>query len=112
MSIIEYVDKSEEGSSLVCMYANEIQDGAKYKYTHCEIHPCMMFGVMGTQVIFPEHNQLRDLFGCGQAKQAVSLYHSNFPYRIDKMGVLLNYGQIPLVKRVGFTNTFMKKSIL
>ena len=99
MAIIEYIDKSEEDSAYVCMYANEIQDGAKYKYTHCEIHPSMMFGVMGTQVILPEHNQLpRDLFGCGQAKQAVSLYHSNFQYRIDKMGVLLNYGQNPLVK--------------
>ena len=31
-------------------------------------------------------------------RQAVSLYHSNFQTRIDKMGVVLNYGQIPLVK--------------
>ena len=54
---------------------------------------------MGHQVILPEHNQLpRNLFACGQAKQAVSLYHSNFPYRIDKMGVVLNYGEIPLSK--------------
>ena len=81
------------------MYANELQKESKYEYTHCEIHPSMMFGVMGHQVILPEHNQLpRNLFGCGQAKQAASLYHSNFPYRIDKMGVLLNYGEKPLVK--------------
>ena len=99
MSIIEYIDKSEEDVAYVCMYANELKSGENTKYSHCEIHPSMMFGVMGNQVIFPEHNQLpRNLFGCGQAKQAVSLYHSNFPYRIDKMGVLLNYGQIPLVK--------------
>lgn len=98
-SIIEFLDKSEEDSALVCMYANEIQRTGKYEYTHCEIHPSMMFGVMGHQVIFPEHNQLpRNLFGCGQAKQAASLYHSNFPYRIDKMGVVLNYGEIPIVK--------------
>jgi len=31
-------------------------------------------------------------------RQAVSLYHSNYHTRIDKMGVVLNYGQIPLVK--------------
>ena len=31
-------------------------------------------------------------------RQAVSLYHSNFQTRIDKMGVVLNYGQMPLVK--------------
>lgn len=98
-SIIEYVDKSEEESLYVCMMPNYLQETGNYEYTHCEIHPATMFGVMGHQVIFPEHNQLpRNLFACGQAKQAVSLYHSNFPYRIDKMGVLLNYGEIPIVK--------------
>ena len=97
--IIEFLDKSEEDSALVCMYANEIKKQIKYEYSHCEIHPSMIFGVMGHQVILPEHNQLpRNLFACGQAKQAVSLYHSNFPYRIDKMGVILNYGEIPLSK--------------
>jgi len=98
-SIIDFLDKSEEETGLICMHANEIKLKQKYKYTHCEIHPCLMFGVMGSQVIFPEHNQLpRDLFSCGQSKQAVSLYNSNFPNRIDKMGVILNYGEIPLVK--------------
>ena len=54
---------------------------------------------MGNQIVFPENNQLpRDLFSCGQSRQGVSLYHSNYQYRIDKMGVVLNYGQIPLVK--------------
>jgi DNA-directed RNA polymerase beta subunit len=54
---------------------------------------------MGNQVVFPENNQLpRDLFACGQMRQAVSLYHSNFQTRIDKMGVVLNYGQTPLIK--------------
>ena len=97
--IVEFLDKSEEDSALVCMYANEIKKQIKYEYSHCEIHPSMIFGVMGHQVILPEHNQLpRNLFACGQAKQAVSLYHSNFPYRIDKMGVILNYGEIPLCK--------------
>ena len=54
---------------------------------------------MGNQIVFPENNQLpRDLFSCGQSKQAVSVYHSNFKNRIDKSGLILNYGQIPLVK--------------
>ena len=64
-----------------------------------EIHPSLILGVMGNQVVFPENNQLpRDLFACGQMRQAVSLYHSNYQTRIDKMGVVLNNGQIPLVK--------------
>ena len=97
--IIDFVDKSEEDKYLVCMHAHHIKDSISTKYTHCEIHPSLMFGVMGSQVIFPEHNQLpRDLFSCGQSKQAVSLYHSNFLHRIDKMGVVLNYGETPLVR--------------
>ena len=81
------------------MHAHHVMEGVQTKYTHCEIHPSLMFCVMGSQVIFPEHNQLpRDLFSCGQSKQAVSLYHSNFLNRIDKMGVVLNYGENPIVR--------------
>jgi DNA-directed RNA polymerase beta subunit len=54
---------------------------------------------MGNQIIYPENNPLpRNSFSCGQSKQAVSVYHSNFQSRIDKMGVILNSGQIPLLK--------------
>ena len=68
-------------------------------YTHIEIHPSILYGFMGNQIVFPENNPLpRNAFACGQAKQAVSLYSTNFFSRIDKMGVMLNYGQIPLVK--------------
>lgn len=98
-SILEYLDKSEEESTYICMYANEIKPKTKYDYTHCEIHPSLMFGVMGSLVLFPEHNQLpRDLFCCGQSKQAASLYHSNFPCRIDTLGLVLNYGETPIVR--------------
>jgi DNA-directed RNA polymerase II subunit RPB2 len=69
------------------------------RYTHIEIHPSFLLGVLGNQIVFPENNQLpRDVFACGQSRQALSLYHSNYQTRIDKMGVILNYGQIPLVK--------------
>ena len=98
-SILEYMDKSEEESAYICMYANELKPKTQYDYTHCEIHPSLMFGVMGSLVLFPEHNQLpRDLFCCGQSKQAASLYHSNFPCRIDTLGLVLNYGEVPIVR--------------
>ena len=97
--VLDLLDKNEEDSAYICHYAHELNEELKYEYTHCEIHPSMMFGVMGSQVIFPEHNQLpRNLFSCGQSKQAVSLYHSNFLNRIDKLGVVLNYGDIPIAK--------------
>ena len=95
-AIIEYIDTSEtEGLLISSRHEYDINKN----YTHIEIHPSCILGVMGNQVIFPENNPLpRDLFACGQMKQAVSLYHSNYQSRIDKMGVVLNNGQIPLVK--------------
>ena len=95
-AVIEYIDSSEEERALI---AFDVEQLNKKQYTHIEIHPSLIFGVMGNQVVFPENNQLpRDLFACGQMRQAVSLYHSNYQMRIDKMGVVLNNGQIPLVK--------------
>ena len=89
------------------------QDFSKTRYTNLEIHPSLIFGVMGNQVILPANNQLpRDLFACGQSRQAVSVYHSNYQNRIDKMGVVLNYGQIPLVKSMYTWNILIAKSIL
>ena len=93
--IIDYLDTAESETSLIATYSDQIT-----KFTsHCEIHPSLLLGVMGNQIVFPENNPLpRDLFSCGQSKQAVSLYNSNYHNRIDKMGVILNNGQIPLVK--------------
>ena len=69
------------------------------QYTHVEIHPSLLMGVMGNQICFPENNPVaRNVFGCGQAKQAASLYHSNYQVRIDKMAVVINNGEIPIVK--------------
>ena len=95
-AIIDFIDASEENTAYI---ATKNQDFSKTKHTNVEIHPSLLLGVMGNQIVFPENNQLpRDLFSCGQSKQAVSLYHSNYQNRIDKMGVVLNYGQVPLVK--------------
>jgi DNA-directed RNA polymerase beta subunit len=58
-----------------------------------------MFGVMGNSITYPEDNQLpRNVFSCGQSRQAVSVYQSKYQMRLDKMGVVLNYGQTPLIK--------------
>jgi DNA-directed RNA polymerase II subunit RPB2 len=93
--VVEYIDTMEENNCMIKLLSDI--NNSKYKY--CEIHPSLMFGVMGNQIVFPQHNQLpRDLFSCAQSKQAVSLYHSNFNSRVDKMAVVLNNGQVPIVK--------------
>jgi DNA-directed RNA polymerase II subunit RPB2 len=95
-SCIEYIDTSEKDTHLICFTSNDIP---KKNYSHMEIHPSLILGVMGNQIVFPENNPLpRDLFSCGQSKQAISLYHTNFNSRFDKTGLVLHYGQIPLIK--------------
>ena len=96
-AVVDYIDTAEEEGALI---ATRIDDLNKSKYyTHLEIDPSLILGVLGNMIIFPENNPItRDAFSCGQSKQAVSVYHSNYQMRMDKMGVVLNYGQIPLVK--------------
>jgi DNA-directed RNA polymerase II subunit RPB2 len=96
-ALVDYVDTAEEESSLIAVTPEDLKK-SNY-YTHMEIDPSLILGVMGNQIIYPENNPVtRNSFSCGQSKQAVSVYHSNFQMRIDKMGVILNYGQIPLIK--------------
>jgi len=96
-SIVDYVDTSEEESALIATNYDDLKK-SNY-YTHMEIDPSLILGVMGNMIIYPENNPpTRNAFSCGQSKQAVSVYHSNYQMRIDKMGVILNYGQIPLIK--------------
>ena len=113
-AIIEFLDQSETESALIGIHLPSSNDAKsskrgkhkqdqpqqhKIRYTHYEIHPSLMLGIMGNQICFVENNQFpRDAFGCGHAKQTASLYHSNFFSRIDKMSMVLNSGQVPLVK--------------
>ena len=96
LAILDYMDVSEEANAYISTDGKDID---KTLHTHIELHPSLMLGVMGNQIIFPANNQLpRDLFSCSQSKQGVSLYHSNYQVRIDQTGIVLNYGQIPLIK--------------
>jgi len=99
-AIVDYLDTAEEERSYIAMKESDIRTNTYGKYyTHLEIEPSLLFGVMGNQVIFPQNNQFpRNVFSCGQSKQAVSVYHTNYQMRMDKMGVVLNYGQTPLIK--------------
>ena len=50
-SIIEYIDAEEQNTSMICMKPNLFQDN--YTYTHCEIHPSTIFGVLASCIPFP-----------------------------------------------------------
>jgi hypothetical protein len=97
-AIIDYIDCSESENALIAMNDNELKTKPLH-YTHLEIHESFIFGVMCNMIIFPENNPAtRNSFSCGQSKQAVSLYHTNHQVRMDKTAVVLNSGQLPLVK--------------
>lgn len=99
-SVIDYIDSAEEETALIALMGQdgEIEQPSSH-HTHIEMTPSLGLGVMGNQIIFPENNPLtRNSFSCGQSKQAVSLYHTNYAVRMDKMSVVLNYGQTPLIK--------------
>jgi DNA-directed RNA polymerase II subunit RPB2 len=96
-SMVDYIDTSEEESAFIASNPDDLKK-SKW-YTHLEIDNSLILGVMGNMIIYPENNPVtRNSFSCGQSKQAVSVYHSNYQMRIDKMGVVLNYGQTPLIK--------------
>lgn len=99
--IIDYMDPNEEENALVCINAKSCEATTEEgkKYTHCEIHESLIFGMMCNLVIFPHHNPAtRNSFSTGQSKQAVSMYHTNYSMRMDKTSLILNQGQKPLVK--------------
>jgi len=97
--IIDYIDTNEM-DGLMLPRTNELKENFfKNRITHIEIHPSVILSIMANLVIFAENNQYpRGLFSCGQSKQAVSLYNTNFHNRMDKTALVLNGGQTPLIK--------------
>jgi len=87
-SVIEYIDPEEQSWGLIAMKPrdlsaangispspspstsnldsdNPLPPTAIYKYTHCEIHPSTIFGVLASCIPFPEHNQSpRNTYQC------------------------------------------------
>jgi len=52
--VIDYLDTAEEETTLISM---DYELDENKPYTHVEIHPSLMLGVMGNQIVFPENNQ-------------------------------------------------------
>lgn len=122
--IIEYVDKEEEQSMMLAIFPMDVEeahktmslppprkasdidkinrtnryDGHVYcRYSHCEIQPSMILGLVSSNIPFPNFNHgPRGIFQYNQARQCMGIYASDYRERID-ISYILYHPQIPLV---------------
>lgn len=124
--IVEYIDTDEKYNAMIALFPSEVEtmkqkmikskelvsklqpndfknivnryDQFTYvKYTHCEIHPSLLIGVVVANIPYCECNQgPRNIFQYSQARQAMGIYATNWRDRLD-ISYILYHPQRPIV---------------
>jgi len=109
---IEFVDAEEvDGLMLAMTYEDLVKNKEReyyMNYTHGELHPSLMYGVLTANVPFADHNEApRNLFHGAMGKQALGIFATNFKKRMDTSSHILHYPQRALcnTKPALYTNS-------
>jgi len=89
-SVIEYIDPCEQNYAMIALKSkgSYVLNNMRVNYTHCEIHPSTIFGVLASCIPFPEHNQApRNTYQCLDINETVLLSNGDkIPIKDVKVG--------------------------
>lgn len=96
--IIEYVDKSEETTLRVAVRPADLLGEDSDSFTHIELDPCLMLGIMATLIPFSNNDQApRVTYQAAMGKQACGWFCTSWPRRMDAVAHIQMYPMLPIV---------------